>query len=154
MRGGVNVRILVERGGERRAVAWARHGQGYVRRWRESRVRTIELRGTRVGCLRTLLIARTKLKLFKAQRVRGGASSEVLRRLERALAGALIDYLITSIGIGPFHLRSQLPSCCRAPSLQQTAAWSRTSNTTLLHHSAASMSGTSTFDTFLRRHER
>ena len=110
--------------------------------------------GTQIGCLRTLLIARTKLKLFNAPCIRGGASSEVLRRLECAVAGALIDYLITSIGIGPFHLRSQLPSCCRAATLQQTAAWSRTSNTTLLHHSAASMSGTSTFDTFLRRHER
>jgi hypothetical protein len=53
--------------------------------------------GSRMGCLRTLLIARTKLKLFKAQRMRGGASSEVLRRLECAFAGALIDYLITSI---------------------------------------------------------
>ena len=53
--------------------------------------------GTQMGCLRTLLIVKTKLKLFKAQRMRGGASSEVLRRLECAFAGALIDYLITSI---------------------------------------------------------
>jgi hypothetical protein len=78
---------------------------------------------TRMGCLRTLLIARTKLKLFKAQRMRGGASSEVLRRLECAFAGALIDYLITSISARSTSDRSWLlPSCCRASILQQTAA--------------------------------
>jgi hypothetical protein len=76
-----------------------------------------------MGCLRTLLIARTKLKLFKAQRMRGGASSEVLRRLECAFAGALIDYLITSISARSTSDRSWLlPSCCRASILQQTAA--------------------------------